>query len=83
MFHYLSQFDIVKDDNLNPDNLILTLDERQTEDELKKAHSTYPNPDLISDDEEDIDFLASQDIQPAVEILPHSNNKLLQNITDI
>jgi hypothetical protein len=55
----------------------LTLDERQAEDELKEAHSTYPNPDPISDNKEDINFSAPQDIQPAVEILPYSNNKLL------
>jgi hypothetical protein len=59
MFRCLSQFDIMKDDNLNPDDPVLILDERQAEDELKEAHSTYPNPDPISDDEEDIDFSAS------------------------
>jgi hypothetical protein len=73
----------MKDDNLNPNDPVLTLDKKQAEDKLKEARSTYPNPDPISDDKEDIDFSASQDIQPAVEILPHSNNKPLQNITDI
>ena len=83
MFRCLSRFDIVKDDNLNPDDLVLTLDERQEEDELKEARSTYPNPDPISDDEEDIDLSASQNIQSAVEIQPHPNDKPPQNITDI
>ena len=73
----------MKDDNLNPNNLVLTLDERQAEDELKEAQSTYPNPDPISDDEKDINLSTPQDIQPAVEIEPHPNNKPLQNITDI
>jgi hypothetical protein len=48
----------MKDNNLNPDDPVLTLDERQAENKLKEARSTYPNPNLISDDKEDIDFSA-------------------------
>jgi hypothetical protein len=82
MFRCLSRFDIEKDD-LTPEDPALTLDERQAEDELKEAQFTHPNPDPISDDEEDIDLSALQDIQPAIETRPHPNDKPPQNTTDI
>jgi hypothetical protein len=82
MFRCISSFEIEQEDGLNPEDLILTQDERQAEDEYKEAHSIQHNPDPISDDEEEINTSVPNN-QSSIEIQQHPKDKQPQNITDI
>lgn len=82
MFRCISSFEIEQEDSLNPNDLILTQDERQAEDERKEAQSAQHNPDPISDDEEEIDASVLNN-QPSIEIQQHTKDKQPQNVTDI
>jgi hypothetical protein len=82
MFQCISSFDFKQEDGLNPEDLILTQDERQAEDKRKEAQSAQHNPNPISDDEEEIDASFPNN-QSSIKIQQHPKDKQPQNITDI
>lgn len=82
MFRCISSFEIEQEDGLNSEDLILTQDERQVEDERKEAQSAQHNLNPISDDEEDIDASVPNN-QSSIEIRQHPEDKQPQNVTNI